>query len=226
MTSYYDEEFQYYDPAGSLEQNLVDALDVGVQQSVNQALIKAIEPLKRHLFTYAEQQGWLPPGAPRSTDVVPTSNPIPVTGSPPGPHTADFARLADTLAQEHDYGAPTGVSIASHGHDDASSPESELGEDPSAGKRKARNLEPTPPKFLTFDPKEIVHPTSNLWLPPQEVADYVETHIQQGFDKDVRARLRAECPRPDLTSKVTDTPEVDPTLISYLKTSSTKDPKK
>ena len=48
------------DLTGSLEQNLVAALDVGVQQSVNHALFAAIEHLKKHLFSHTEQQGWLP----------------------------------------------------------------------------------------------------------------------------------------------------------------------
>ena len=55
MATYLEEDPQYYDPSGTLEQRLVDALDAGVQQSVNQALIKAIEPLKKHLCSYAER---------------------------------------------------------------------------------------------------------------------------------------------------------------------------
>ena len=49
MASQYVEDYEYFDPMGSLEQNLVEALDAGVQLSVNQALVKAIEPLKKHL---------------------------------------------------------------------------------------------------------------------------------------------------------------------------------
>ena len=68
MSAYYDDGMEgddYNGPAGSLEQDLVDALDLRVQQSVNKALVRAIEPLKTHLFGYTEQQGWLPPFAPQ-----------------------------------------------------------------------------------------------------------------------------------------------------------------
>ncbi|KAJ1130920.1 hypothetical protein NDU88_009264, partial [Pleurodeles waltl] len=68
-------------------------------------------------------------------------------------------------------------------------------------------------------PEDIVHPRSSLWLPPPEVADYVESHIRHSFDKDVRSRLRSECPRPDFPYKVTETPELDPTLVTFLKKS-------
>ena len=71
-----------------------------------------------------------------------------------------------------------------------------------------------------------MHHKDAMWLPPEEVADYVESHIRQGFDMEVQAHQRAECLCPDLPNKATDTPEVDPTLISYLKKSSTKNPKK
>ncbi|KAJ1110941.1 hypothetical protein NDU88_008287 [Pleurodeles waltl] len=50
-----------------------------------------------------------------------------------------------------------------------------------------------------------------------EVADYVKAHIRQDFDKEVCARLRSECPRPNLLEKVADTPKVDPTSVTYLK---------
>ena len=146
-------EYDYYDPMGSLEQNLVEALDVGVQQSVNQALVKAIEPLKRHLCVYAEQQGWLPPRAAHS-EVVHFSTPTPAKCPPPGPHAAEFAKLADSLIQEHDYGHSGQVPPSSHSQDDASSLESKQGDTQSVGKRKrkSKNVKPTPPKLLTFDP--------------------------------------------------------------------------
>ncbi|KAJ1139288.1 hypothetical protein NDU88_005663 [Pleurodeles waltl] len=80
-------------------------------------------------------------------------------------------------------------------------------------------------KLLTFEPGEIIHPRSTAWIPPPEVTDYVKDHIRQEFDKKVLARLRLECPRPDLPDKVTETPEVDPSMVTYLK-KYTKDPKK
>lgn len=46
---YYEEEYGEKEPSGSMEQELVEALDAGVQHSVNKALVRATEPLKRHL---------------------------------------------------------------------------------------------------------------------------------------------------------------------------------
>ncbi|KAJ1160379.1 hypothetical protein NDU88_000881, partial [Pleurodeles waltl] len=72
-------------------------------------------------------------------------------------------------------------------------------------------------KVLTFELGDIIHPRSTVWIPPQEVADYIHLHIWQGFDKEVRTHLRSECTRPDLPGNVTDTPEVDPTMVTYVK---------
>ncbi|KAJ1148108.1 hypothetical protein NDU88_000948 [Pleurodeles waltl] len=53
----------------------------------------------------------------------------------------------------------------------------------------------------------------------------MQEHIRASCDKEVRARLRAECPRPDLEGKVTDTPDIDPTMVTFMKKWA-KDPKK
>ncbi|KAJ1130219.1 hypothetical protein NDU88_008575 [Pleurodeles waltl] len=107
--------------------------------------------------------------------------------------------------------------------------EEDLGARPGASKRKKSESTKAPPpkapRVLTFSPEEIVHPRSSSWVPPPEVAEYLQNHIRAGFDKDVRARLHAECPRPDLEGKVTDTPDVDPTMVTFLKKLA-KDPKK
>ncbi|KAJ1136785.1 hypothetical protein NDU88_003199 [Pleurodeles waltl] len=84
---------------------------------------------------------------------------------------------------------------------------------------------PSPPKVLTFDPTEIVHPRSTNWSPLPEVASYVESHLRQGFEKEVRARLRSKCPRPHLAGKVSDTPDENPTVVNFMKKWA-KDPKK
>ncbi|KAJ1211408.1 hypothetical protein NDU88_006768 [Pleurodeles waltl] len=69
-----------------------------------------------------------------------------------------------------------------------------------------------------------MHPRSTAWFPPSKV-DYVKTYLRQDFHKEVRACLRSEFPRPDLPDKIVDTPEVDPTMVTYLK-KYTKDPEK
>ncbi|KAJ1146258.1 hypothetical protein NDU88_012536, partial [Pleurodeles waltl] len=113
------------------------------------------------------------------------------------------------MAKDHDYNAsaqkvkPTEV-LASASSDHSS----EKGDNtPCKCKKKSHHQEEHLP---TFEPEDIVHPRSSLWLPPPEVADYVESHIRHGFD---------------FTSKVTETPELNPTLVTFLKKSS-KDPKK
>ncbi|KAJ1195391.1 hypothetical protein NDU88_004671 [Pleurodeles waltl] len=90
---------------------------------------------------------------------------------------------------------------------------------PSKRKRsdKAKNPAPKAPRVLNFNPEDIVHPRSSSWTPPLEVALYMQEHIRASFDKEVRARLRAECPRPDLDGKVTDTPDIDPTMVTFMK---------
>ncbi|KAJ1135613.1 hypothetical protein NDU88_002051 [Pleurodeles waltl] len=81
---------------------------------------------------------------------------------------------------------------------------------------KSKDQAPKLLKFLNFNAEEIVHPHSSSWSSPPEVALYIQEHIRSGFDKEVKARHRAECPRPDLDGKVTDTPEIDPTVVTFM----------
>ncbi|XP_078496577.1 uncharacterized protein LOC144752553 [Lissotriton helveticus] len=81
------------------------------------------------------------------------------------------------------------------------------------------------PKNLLFNPNNIVHPRSTEWIPCPEVAQYVCNNLRQGFDNGVRATLRSECPRPSLTGKVADTPDLDPTMAAFMRKFA-KDPKK
>ncbi|KAJ1148326.1 hypothetical protein NDU88_001163 [Pleurodeles waltl] len=105
----------------------------------------------------------------------------------------------------------------------------DLGDRSGLSKRKktetAKAPPPKAPRVLTFSPEEIIHPRSSSWASPPDVAEYLQNHFRAGFDKDMRARLRAECPRPDLEGKVTDTPDIDPTMVIFLKKWA-KDPKK
>ncbi|KAJ1079867.1 hypothetical protein NDU88_000099 [Pleurodeles waltl] len=106
--------------------------------------------------------------------------------------------------------------------------DSDQEEKPGPSKRKCPDRgsdQQEPLKVLTFDPTEIVNPRSTNWTPLPEVASYVQSHCRQGFDKDARMRLRSVCPRPDLDGKVSDTPEMDPTLVTFMKKWA-RDPKK
>ncbi|KAJ1213709.1 hypothetical protein NDU88_001341 [Pleurodeles waltl] len=146
-------------------------------------------------------------------------------------HTANFESLIRSLAKEHDYNtsASTPKSRTRKELDSSSSARSSDQGDvpPRKRKKKTHHLEEsvTTLKVLTFEPEDIVHSRFSLWLPPAEVVDYVESQIRHGFEKEVRSRLRSELLRPDIPSKVTETPELDPTLVTYLKMFS-KDPKK
>ncbi|KAJ1116568.1 hypothetical protein NDU88_004778 [Pleurodeles waltl] len=218
----------------SFEDSLVEALDSNVQYSVNKALAKALGPLTLHLKGFARQQGWLPSlQFSESTSL----NPNPggkAKGKSQGKHCHSdaFEQFSASGLADHGYSHssqattsndnsnyPDALSSDSSFYDSSDSDQVDLPgpNDSDPG--------PSPPKVLTFDPTEIVHPRSSNWVPLPQIASYVQCHLCQGFDKDVRARLRSECPRPDLTGKVSDTPEVDLTMVTFLKKWS-KDPKK
>ncbi|KAJ1088602.1 hypothetical protein NDU88_001758, partial [Pleurodeles waltl] len=61
--------------------------------------------------------------------------------------------------------------------------------------------------------------------PSPEVAQYVQSNLRKSFDKEVRSRLKAEFPRRDLEGKVSDTPEIDHTMVTFMRKFA-KDPKK
>ncbi|KAJ1213890.1 hypothetical protein NDU88_001520 [Pleurodeles waltl] len=233
MAAYDDQggdEYYVDDPAGSFEQDLVCALDDGVRHTVNQALAHAIRPIKHHLIGFAELQGWVAPSGTQALTEPSLSGSSQALKQGNNPHAADFESLIRSLARDHDYNTSSSQKSKSKNDLASSSPDhsSDRGDDPP--RKRKKNLrhqeEPRPaPKVHTFEPEDIVYPRSSLWLPPAEVADYMESHIRHGFEKEVRSRLCSECPRPDFPSKVAETPELDPTLVTYLKKFS-KDPKK
>ncbi|KAJ1184458.1 hypothetical protein NDU88_001264 [Pleurodeles waltl] len=63
------------------------------------------------------------------------------------------------------------------------------------------------------------------WALAQEMAENLHGKLHRSFDKEVRNRLRAECPRPELPEKVAETPEIDASMLTFLKKIA-KDPKK
>ncbi|KAJ1127041.1 hypothetical protein NDU88_005447 [Pleurodeles waltl] len=67
-----------------------------------------------------------------------------------------------------------------------------------------------------FDPGDIQHPNSTEWLPAEHVADYVTARLRTPLDKQARAKLRSECPLPALSSKITATPAIDSSLLTFF----------
>ncbi|KAJ1106391.1 hypothetical protein NDU88_003792 [Pleurodeles waltl] len=234
--SYEDEEY-FEDEPPFFDETLAGALDNTVQLSINKALERALGPLTVHFENFACQKGWLPPIA--SSEEALSDQPSTSKGKARAKswaHSDTFKKLASSIQEDHGYSFSQAQEAYGSDSDQSSSKsssgsdsEEDLGPRPSAGKRKKSESTKAPPtkapKVLTFSPEEIVHPRSSSWVPPPEVAEYLQKHIRASFDKDVRARLRAECPRPELEGKVTDTPDVDPTMVTFLKKWA-KDPKK
>ncbi|KAM4698707.1 LOW QUALITY PROTEIN: uncharacterized protein WCC33_014241 [Rhinophrynus dorsalis] len=76
-----------------------------------------------------------------------------------------------------------------------------------------------------FDPRFLRHPKSSEWSLPDHLARYVHHWIRKPLEREVRNRLRAECPRPSLPDKVALTPEFDPTVLTFMSRSG-RDPRK
>ncbi|KAJ1145127.1 hypothetical protein NDU88_011419 [Pleurodeles waltl] len=76
-----------------------------------------------------------------------------------------------------------------------------------------------------FDPGLIHHPNSTEWLPSEHVANYILAKLRLPLDKQVRAKLRSECPRPSLPLHITATPSIDPSLLTFFSKFG-KDPRK
>ncbi|KAJ1144631.1 hypothetical protein NDU88_010928 [Pleurodeles waltl] len=176
-----DENYFYEEVhPGSFEQDLAQALDAGVRQTVNDALAKAITPLKHHLFGFAQQQGWLPP----------KGNMFEGQPNPPAKsiHAEAFEKLTSSLMTEHPYSMSTDPPSDPSEDSEGSSSHSPPMEDSQPRKRKAKSHHTSgakQPKLLTFEPGEIIHPKSSAWIPPPEVSDYVKNHLRQEFDKEV-----------------------------------------
>ncbi|KAJ1201330.1 hypothetical protein NDU88_005143 [Pleurodeles waltl] len=230
MAGYDDQAEELYyldDSAGSFDQDFVNALDTGVRHSVNQALAQAIQPIKHHLLGLVDQQGWVAPVGAQPIGESSFAASTQAAKQTSNLHAVDFKSLIRNKAREHDYNAGSQKKAVSEPVSSSSSEHSSEQGDvpPRKRKKKAHHQEVPTPKVLTLELEDIVHPRSSLWLPPPEVADYVEAHIRSQSRTNILIEAVSECPRPDLPSKVTDIPELDPTLVTFLK-KSTKDPKK
>ncbi|KAJ1143138.1 hypothetical protein NDU88_009449 [Pleurodeles waltl] len=174
---------QYYDdPEKSMEQDLVEALDAREHQSVNKALVRALDPTMQHLFCYPSQKGWIPAPHSLTGDEDHSFRQIKTKGkSAKGPHSGTIEKLARYLSGDHAYSAPPATAYfpsktlgdSDSSNLDSSEHEEELG--PSKRKRKMNHKESLKhPKVLVFEPTEVIHSRSTTWLPPKEVADYVQ----------------------------------------------------
>ncbi|KAJ1097138.1 hypothetical protein NDU88_002265 [Pleurodeles waltl] len=82
-----------------------------------------------------------------------------------------------------------------------------------------------PLREYMLDPHGIQRTLSPQWVQQQHVAEYVEYWIKQEMTKEVRTRLRSECPRPSLANKVAYTPELNAQMLTFLNKSG-RDPRR
>ncbi|KAJ1103503.1 hypothetical protein NDU88_000926 [Pleurodeles waltl] len=229
-----------------MEERLVEALGHHVQDSVNWALIQALKPFTQPLTNFAKreflgensQQSCLQSGDPKE------SLGLPLQRSGGSSSAEILAHMVSSALRDHAYGGfPPPQDASSNfqqssfsrtSYQDPSSSKSDSDEPqsdslPRKKKRKSQHSmsEATPPagKNLLFAPEDIIHPRSTEWVPVPEVANYVQDRLRKSFEKEVRNTLRSECPRPSLLGKVADTPELDPSMATFLRKFA-KDPKK
>ncbi|XP_069468934.1 uncharacterized protein [Ambystoma mexicanum] len=96
---------------------------------------------------------------------------------------------------------------------------------PSGGKKARKEKHLVENEEDMFDPDSIRNPRSTEWQPSPRVTQYMAGRLRKPLDKEVRQRLRAECPRPDLPGKVAEAPELDPKMLTFVAKTS-KDPRK
>ncbi|XP_078506532.1 uncharacterized protein LOC144766620 [Lissotriton helveticus] len=246
-----EDQYGYYEETQvtPLEDNLVDALDASVQQSVsravevavpkmvNKALAVALRPIIAQLERFAKRHGMLPEPSPSSsgaTSAITSAS----TSSSNWPHAPALTKLPPPPASDHQYmvagpsqSSSTMVYTTTDTDTDTDTDSTSKTESPKKKKAKKRcggsQVAPAYQSTSPFDfnPADIVHPRSSDWAPPPEVAGYLQQNLRRSFDREVRSRLRSECPRPDVPNRVAETPEIDPNMLAFLKKFH-KDPKK
>ena len=204
---YYDGFQEYYyqdDPTIYHQESLVETLDNSVQQSVDRAVSRALQPYApmTSLSGHREREGAGPSS--KASQGAEQNEPAGASGLvKTWAHSDTMAKFAQSYDRDHEYGAyclgekPKSKIVAVTTDTDSDSSHSSL--DPSEGKRKRktkRNKEvvKSHPKVLTFVPEEIVHPKSTDWTPPDEEADHMEARLRKPLEKDIRSKLRSECP--------------------------------
>ncbi|XP_063297779.1 probable cation-transporting ATPase 13A4 [Pelobates fuscus] len=76
-----------------------------------------------------------------------------------------------------------------------------------------------------FNPRNIRHLRSGDWSPPEHLSRFMHLWLRKPLEKEVRSRLRSECPRPSLPDKVAQTPEFDKVMTTFMMRSG-RDPRR
>ncbi|KAJ1197286.1 hypothetical protein NDU88_001148 [Pleurodeles waltl] len=203
-------------PGQHIEECLVEALDFHVQDSVNKALVKALNPFAQPIFNFGLRRSGTGSGNPTPNEI---------NLNEPGRSDFDpFEHTINAVFNDHEYsdflsqGTDPMTQSVRNSTDTFSTSDSEdkSSSDKHKGKRKCKtchseNSDPSPPpaKNLLFDPDNIIHPKSSEWTPCPDVAACVQSRLRKSFEKDIRITLRSECPRPALEGKVAETPAYD-----------------
>lgn len=183
---YDEEEEPYFDgQQETVLDNIVDALDASVQQSVNralestvpgtvqQALAAALKPITKQLKNFAKCHGFGP--ADHKLD-TPTDKGRAKTGQ--WPHADVLASLPQDRAEDHVYSTDsTGGKVKSkqNVYVDTDTTDTNTTDEEAPPKKKARKaasiVPDTPPVNtpFTFNPSDIVHPRFSDWAPVHEV---------------------------------------------------------
>ncbi|KAJ1152116.1 hypothetical protein NDU88_004893 [Pleurodeles waltl] len=195
----------------SVQQSLSRALAVSVPQRINQAVLAALKPLTQQFDSFVKKQG-LAPLPEEKVREGPETATTPQVSS--WPHDGALSALAKASA-DHVYCSLPSTSkgplleVADSSDSDSTSSKSshssgtlrkhKRARKSSSSQGKDRSHSPSNP--FQFNPEDIIHPCSANWAPAQAVADYLHDKLRKGFDKEVRNRLRAECPRPEIPDK-------------------------
>ncbi|KAJ1172896.1 hypothetical protein NDU88_004738 [Pleurodeles waltl] len=197
----YEAEREYFpnDGGNHLEMDLVEALDYLMQQSVNDALVRALGPFTGQLLDYTHHQGWLP-GCPTSgQDPTPANKGNTNDKTQSDAHPENFAKVRHKRDTDHDYSTPhqsgsppshNTLPSTSQASDSSHTDDSDNSDKPGPSKKK-RVAPPKPLHLLTFEPTEIMHPRASKWTPSPDVAKYVQSHLFHSFDNDVSTCLQA-----------------------------------
>ncbi|KAJ1161976.1 hypothetical protein NDU88_002456 [Pleurodeles waltl] len=228
-----------------MEERLVEALGHHVQDSVNRALIQALKPFTQPLTNFGRRE-FLGEGSQKTR--LPAGESMEVSGlslqqSGGSSFEEILAQMAAPVLRNHIYGSflpqesPNTflkASLSQAGLQEQSSSKSESDDShaapvPCKKKHKSHDVIPEAPtpagRNLLFSAEDIVHPHSTEWVPTAEVAHYVQDRLHKSFEKEVGNTLGSECPQPSSIGKVADTPELDPSMATFLRKFA-KDPKK
>ncbi|KAJ1089159.1 hypothetical protein NDU88_002310 [Pleurodeles waltl] len=201
----YDQDLPEITDEHNMEERLVEALGYHVQDSVNQALIKALKPFTQPLvrFGHRELRGRSLPETDfqlrQSFDVG-----FAQRASKGSALSAEIlAHMAAPVIKDHKYGSFPALEVPETNMESSFQTEGNpLSISPSSGSDRDQD-EPNPsgkhkskshntqegdqaPHNLSFDLENTIRPRSTEWIPCAEVAHYVEDRIRKGFDRDVR----------------------------------------